>query len=120
MRLFILTVLPILLINCGGGGSSESSSTQATVTSSTVSPSQSNQVCLENYERAVCTILQGNNSSVTINPAGSCNTLIPNPAIVISGANLSLPATDPQWTKFPQVQVYSGSTDPVSCYYMAQ
>ena len=117
MKFSILIVWSILLVSCGGGSSDGGSS--STTSTSTSSP-QSNKVCLENYERATCTLLQSNNSSVTINLAGSCNNLIPNPAVVISGANLSLPPTDPQWTKFPQIQVYSGSTNPVSCYFVAQ
>ena len=118
MKFLICIVLSGLLVSCGGGSSSDGGSSS---TASSATPSvQSNKVCLENYERSVCTLLQGNNSSVTINPAGSCNNLIPNPAVVISGANLTLSPTDPQWTKFPQIQVYSGSADPVSCYYVAQ
>jgi hypothetical protein len=111
---YFLFMLIAFITSCGGGESSSS-----TASSPTTSGSQA-AVCLENYMRIACTSLKSSNSTVTINPAGSCNNLIPNPAVVISGANLNLPPTDPQWTKYPQIQVYSGATDPVSCYFVAQ
>ena len=91
----------------------------AQVSSTSTGTASDYAVCLEGYERAACSNLI---STVSSNPtiqaytAGSCSSLIPNPAATIDVTSQPDPS-DPSWTLYPQIQVYSASTDPVSCYY---